>query len=40
LRCEWSLERACLRHVGPYGKDRSARGPFPSVIFAPRPALP
>lgn len=33
LRCEWSLEGACLRHVGPCGKDRSARAPFPSVDF-------
>src|SRR6266446_238913 len=28
LRREWPLEGACLRHVGPYGKDRSARGPI------------
>ena len=33
LRCEWSLEGACLRHVGPYGKDRSARAPIPLVDF-------
>src|SRR5712692_2070078 len=36
LRCEWSLEGACLRHVGPYGKDRSARAPMHWSIFASR----
>src|SRR6266478_2609489 len=41
LRREWPLEGACLRHVGPYGKDRSARGPISHwSIFASRPALP
>ena len=33
-RCERSLEGACLRHVGPYGKDRSARAPIHWSIFA------
>src|SRR5215469_8060098 len=33
LRCDRWWDGACLRHVGPCGKDRSARAPFPSVDF-------
>ena len=31
---EWSSQGACLRHVGPCGKDRSARAPFPIGRFS------
>src|SRR5499427_9028052 len=40
LRCERSLEGACLRHAGPCGKDRSARALSHRLIFASCPALP
>src|SRR5215813_7101826 len=40
FRCDRWWDAACLRHVRPYGKDRSARAPIHWSIFASRPALP